>query len=250
MKIKIWMIALVVLAMGAGPAMGQVRKRYDMTAEQVIDVTGIPPAIDAPGTWEGPFTHAQVRDNGDGTITVEDFTIHNHVKRIYDASGTTGIPGSTAAVQSDIKFRPGLPFSGTLSGGTPSNSIFGGTASFGDVSGWTATGQIYCKEAPTGSNGCSTTSGLTDGTWGPGPPIDPTHNTDGWTFASDAASFNVGASIHTFVTLGGFVNGYINNIVATENPSGVPVLLPMGVAALGASISFVGARALRRRKSA
>ena len=103
-------------------------------------------------------------------------------------------------------------------------------------------------EGPPACAGCDTAAGLVHNGWGNGPPMfATTYNLDPITFAAGGSSFTVGGAIQTFSTNGGYVNGYIANTVGTSTVVGAPALLPIGVAALGASLTFLGARSLRRR---
>lgn len=267
MTMRSLIVSLVLTALAAAPAAATVRKNYTMTAQQQVH-TPVGTTVRPAGSWEGKRSRAAFSDNEAGTVTMEEYTIENNYRNEFDASGTTGVPNCFAETVIRSRFSPALP-------ATAAGSINGGTLSFGTLGGWTRAGQIWCfarlysgttyieimpgffvgfpippvlAEGPPSCTGCDTSAGLVHDGWGNGPPMfSTTYNLDPITFAAGGGSFTVAGAVQTFSTNGGYVNGYIANTTGTSTVVGAPALLPIGVAALGASLTFLGARSLRRR---
>lgn len=270
MKMRTLIVSVMLTALAAAPA-AAVRKNYEMTAKQEVRITGLGTVVKPPGSWEGNRMHASFSDNG-GKIRMEEFTVDNDYENNFDASATT-VPNCFARAVVRSRFSPtSLPVDET---GTNSLAA-GGAVSFGSLTGWVRSGQIWCfatlytgtgngvfngipytypippviGTGPTFCGGCDTSAGLVHDGWGNGPPMyQSSYNLDPITFPAGSASYAVAGEIQTFSTNGGYVNGFITTMTGTETVNGVPMLLPAGVAALGASLSFLGARSLRRRRS-
>jgi hypothetical protein len=256
MRMRVLFAALAVTALAASPAIAQTTYYYEMTGEQQIH-TPLGVSSFAAGTWEGPQASAVVTDNGDGTVTLERLISHNNLENEFDASGTS-VADCFATTNSNVQAIAGTPHGGSIAGG---GALGTGDVTFGTISGWQSLGNIYCFErlySGTTSDGqpilpvlevgtcggCQGAAGLQHDGYGPGPGISPDHNTDGWTFAGDQSSLDINSTLQFFTTLGGVVWGEVHGWHGTQVPS-LPALLPLGAAALGLGLTFIGARRLR-----
>jgi len=265
MTTRIVILGLALAALVAAPATATIRKNYELKGEQQVR-TPVGTTVRPPGTWEARTMRATVIDDEAGTVTLDHYRIANNYHNEFDAAGTTGIPNCFAETEIHSYFEPALPVS-------TSGTILGGTLNFGALTGWARGGEIWCFEriysgtyyyelfpgffvgipippvlSEGNCGGCDNAAGLVHNGWGPGPPMfSTTYNLDPFTFDGTGNNFTVGGEMQTFETNSGLVTGFIANVSGAWTVQGAPALLPLGVAALGASLTLLGAHSLRRK---
>ena len=251
MKLRSLILMTAALGLVASPAMAKLR-HYTWTANTRVctitepcdngGTTGVGGRFSPAGSWEGPYTHMVVEDNNGGpTPSIVSLIIHNTNRTLYLTSATTGVPGSTAVVTTDVKsastpLGPGSRVGNTVNWGNLSVVIVGGL------------GQ-YCTETAPG--GCAS-AGISPNVWGSFIPPNTPINSDPWTIAPD---FSTGHSSTLFryfdlnPILGVNIYGELDNQTTTETVKGVPVLAPLGAMGLVSSLFYMGVRTLRRKQA-
>ena len=185
---------------------------------------------------------ALLKDTMSGTPTLLVFETHNEFIDTVGGTTTTNIPGTTVTL--DNLTWTSVPGGQTGSGDTWS------TINWGSLTGWTQTGRLVCETHCPG--GCGAASSCVpfvgfEGTGPPGPLNGSVFNTDPWIF-TDHTSFT--APSVEFVNLGaGAVRGYAqSNGTLAGFADVVPTFGIGGLAALGAALFYLGARAIRGRQ--
>ena len=233
MKIRI-LLAGVAAMLIAQPSLA-VLKHYVVDGDQstLFPTDG---TIMRPGTITG--TTAVIDDAGDGTPTLVSLEVVNDYTDSVGATTTTGVTGSTVALDS---ITTASPSGGQTGSGDTSTSI-----SWGALTGWSQTGSLsctsHCPGGPCPKSGCIPFVGF-EGTGPPAPLSSTAFNSDPWTFTGDMSAFT--ATSDEMVNLsGGAVTG--NLLWRGSRSFPVPALPLVGLGVLGTGLVYLAARAIRR----
>jgi hypothetical protein len=240
MKLRILLASATALLM-ASPALAAL-KSYSISGDQstLFPTCG---TVFRPGTQSGIVT---INDAGNGTPTLVQLRSQNIFTDLVGGTSTTGIPGTTVTLNSRTVAEPTAGQTGTGNTAT--------TISWGGLSGWTQTGRLNCTTyLPGGGTPPPSSCVLFVGFEGTGPPAP----LKAGTFVIDPMKFTIAGGTDEefntpsveFVSLGlGAVTANIKISGKLINGS-VPALPMIGVAGLGAALLYLGARAVRSRKS-
>jgi len=228
------LLSILLLASPAGAAL----KTYTLSGDQSMLFPTCGTILRA-GAVTGSAT---IDETGDGSPELVELEVV--IDWLMEAGYlSSGVPGTTVTLESHDELRPAPGQLGT--GGTTT------TISWGSLTGWTQTGRVVCltnlpgdpgPQEPPDPSSCVLFVGF-EGTGPPAPLSATAFDSDPWTFSGDGFAFQ--ASPIEYLNLGG--GAVLANVVwRGELSLPIPALPLAGLAALGAALVYLGARALRR----
>jgi hypothetical protein len=200
-------------------------------------VTQCPTIQTTPGVLEG---FAFLEDDGAGSVSLEVIlpeTLYIDIGAVFGPNSFLFLDGATTLT--NVPLGASVHVSAPGSGTDP-----GETAVWGIVSGWSATGGIFCKSSPVSV--CSTTVPLSHGQTTPAVSPSSTYNLGTWIF--DAVGDYEATTPYISVTANG---GLANSQLlwrGTFQGAVLPALPLVGLGALALSLAVVGGRSLMGKK--